>query len=74
MVARPPDVIVYATDTGDLDNLNVPAFERTVFPYPAVLAACYKPSSAASVYLANGPGAAQSDCIANQLRSAGLAY
>jgi hypothetical protein len=70
MTTRPPDVIVYETD---MANLDIVAFEKTVFPYSSVLAECYSASSTPTVFVARYDPAEQSRCIGDQLRLAGLA-
>lgn len=68
MVARPPDVIVYDTSLMDFDPK---VFEQKVFPYAAVLKACYTASDVPTVYLRQFGPAQQSQCIADQLRAGG---
>lgn len=68
MTAMPPDVIVYETDMADLD---VAAFEKTVFPYSSVLANCYKPTDTPTVFVALYDPTVQSRCIADELLAGG---
>ena len=68
MTTRPPDVIVYDTTLADL---NVPWFEKTVFPYSLVLAECYIPTDTPTVFVARNSPAEQSRCIGDQLRLGG---
>ncbi len=68
LVAHPPDVIVYDTSLMDFDPR---VFEQEVFPYTAVLQACYAASDVPTVYLSRYGPAQQSQCIVVQLRAGG---
>ena len=68
LVARPPAVLIYqATDV----ELDVAAFERTVFPYSNVIAACYVSTDNPSVFVARYDAGEQSRCIGAQLAAFG---
>jgi hypothetical protein len=69
ILTRPPDVIVYETDMAGLD---VQSFEKTVFPYSAVLAQCYAATDTPTVFVARRGPVEESRCIGDQLTLAGL--
>jgi hypothetical protein len=68
LTARPPTVLIYQATAVELD---VATFERTVFPYADVIAACYAGTGNPSVFVARYGEGEQSRCIGDRLATFG---
>lgn len=64
LVQTPPSVVTYDPRGADLDTAK---FERRVFPWARVLAACYRPEGSPTLYVANEPPEAMSQCLETAL-------
>jgi hypothetical protein len=64
LMQSPPAVVIYSPGGADLD---VEAFERTVFPWKRVLDSCYFKTASPIVYATSKPRELLKSCIADQL-------